>query len=315
MDMEGKLLYIGIDLLLPLALGYGLRGVRRLGSDFFSAMMQWNILVFYPFLSVLSFWVLPLSWDFAWLPLFGVLLCFIPGGAAYLLSGKKYDDPLDTGSYLITAMLANMGTLGGLCAYIIYGEKAFAYSQLIVVFQVLVIFLFCYPLARYYYRLSRGAAPASVSLASLLLTRNQLPVAGILAGFVLCGFNIPRPPFFGALFDPLVHLAAWTALIPVGHSTDLAAIRRYMAGTLDLVPVRFLVTPLAGYLIARLVFVDPVAINTVVILASTPTAISAVVTAKINGLNVHIATASFVSTTLLFLLVVYPLIFYCMSLQ
>ncbi|HWR40991.1 MAG TPA: transporter [Patescibacteria group bacterium] len=313
MDVEKKLLYIVIDLLLPLLIGYFLRRNRHLKDKFFDTMIHYNMLFFYPLLSVLSFWVLPLTWELIWLPVFGVLLCFIPGGAAYLLFGRKYADPLDMGSYIITAMLANLGTLGGLCAYIIYGETGFAYSQLIVVSQVFVIFLVCYPLARYYYRCSRGREQAAMSWQELVFTRNQLPVLGLLLGFLLCWLKVPRPALLGEFFDPLVHISAWTALIPVGHATDFSAIRRYLFSTLDLAPIRFIVTPLISYGVARLVFNDPVAINTVLILASTPTAISAVMTAKIHGLNVHIATASFFSTTVLFLLLIYPVIFFCLT--
>ena len=313
MDVEKKLVFIVIDLILPLLLGYYLRSHGRLSEGFFNKMIQGNVLVIYPLLSVLSFWVAPLTWELLWLPVFGVLLCLIPGIVAYLVSGKKHTNPLDTGSYIISAMLSNLGTLGGLCAYIIFGEVGFAYSQLIVIFQVLVIFLVCYPLARYYYCRSQGQEQGKVSLGALMLNRNQLPVLGLLVGFLLYCLNVPRPLLLGELFDPLVHIAAWTALIPVGHATDLSAVRKHLGGTLDLLPIKFMVTPLVSYLIARLVFSDPVAINTVLILASTPTAINAVITVKIHHLNVHIATASFVSTTALFLVLVYPLLFLCMA--
>jgi len=121
---------------------------------------------------------------------------------------------------------------------------------------------------------------------------------------------LPRPKILGELFNPLVHLAAWTALIPVGHVTDFSAIKKYYSSTLDLLPIKFIITPLISYIIAIIVFNDPIMVNTIMILASTPTAINAVITAKIHNLNIHIATAAFVVTTVLFLLVVYPILFF-----
>ncbi len=310
MDIKVKLAYFFIDLLVPLLAGYLLRIKPIFGESFFASMANYNMLLLYPVLSVLSFWVLPLSWELMWLPLFGVILCLIPGLAAYWLSKNKYSSMIDTGSYVLSAMLSNIGTLGGLCVYILYGETGFAYTQLVVLLQVAVIFLVCYPLAQYYHRRAQAASLDKTSFSKLFFNRNQLPVIGLAIGFALYYLNIPRPVILGKLFDPLVHIAAWTALIPVGHSIDFSAIKKYYLSTVDLVPIKFIVTPLVSYLIARVIFDDPKIINTVLILASMPTAISAVIVVKIHDLNIHIANASFILTTALFLLVVYPIIFF-----
>ena len=305
-----KLAYFIIDLLLPLTIGYLLRGKQQFSENFFDKMISYNILLLYPLLSILSFWVLPLTWELMWLPVFGGLLCFIPGLVAYLISKNKYDSPLDTGSYILSAMLSNLGTLGGLCAFILYGETGFAYAQLVVLTQTAVLFLVCYPLAQYYYSKEQGAEKANISVARLLWNRNQLPVVGLIVGLMLYCLDVPRPRILGELFNPLVHLAAWTALIPVGHVTDFSAIKKYYSSTLDLLPIKFIITPLISYIVAIIVFNDPIMVNTIMILASTPTAINAVITAKIHNLNIHIATAAFVVTTVLFLLVVYPILFF-----
>jgi len=307
-----KLAYFIIDLLFPLTIGYLLRGKQQFSEGFFDKMISYNILLLCPVLSILSFWVLPLTWELMWLPVFGGLLCFMPGLAAYLISKNKYDSPLDTGSYILSAMLSNIGTLGGLCAFILYGETGFAYTQLVGLMQTAVTFLVCYPLAQYYYSSEQGTGKSKISIGTLLWNRNQLPVAGLIVGLMLYCLDVPRPGILGELFTPLVHIAAWTALIPVGHVTDFSAIRRYYSSTFDLIPIKFIITPLISYIIASFVFTDPIIINTIVILASTPTAINAVIAVKIHNLNIHIATASFVVTTVLFLLIVFPILLFCM---
>lgn len=301
-----KLFYFVIDLLVPLTIGYMLQGNKYFSVGFFDKMISYNIFLFYPLLSILSFWVLPLTWNLIWFPIFGAILCFLPGVLAHLISKNKYESSLDTGSYMLSAMLSNLGTLGGLCAFILYGEAGFAYTQLVVLMQVAVIFLFCYPLSQYYYSKEQGDQKNRISIGRLLFNSNQLPVLGLIIGLLLYWFNVPRPGIFGQIVSPLVHIAAWTALIPVGHVTDFSAIKQYYRSTFDLVPIKFLMTPLISYLIAKVVFDDPMMVNTILILACMPTAINAVITAKIHNLNVHIATASFVATTVLFLLVVYP---------
>lgn len=301
-----KLVYFILDLLVPLIIGYVLQGNKYVSLGFFDKMITYNILLFYPVLSMLSFWVLPLTWNLIWLPIFGAILCFLPGLFAYFTSKNKYESPLDTGSYMLSAMLSNLGTLGGLCAFILYGEAGFAYTQLVVLMQVVVIFVFCYPLAQYYYSQEQGDEKNKISIGALLCNRNQLPVVGLLIGLILYWLGVPRPRILADIVNPLVHIAAWTALIPVGHVTDFSAIKKYYGSTFDLVPIKFVMTPLICYIIANIVFDDPILVNTILILACMPTAINAVITAKIHHLNVHIATASFVATTVLFLLVVYP---------
>lgn len=309
MDLKIKLLYFAVDLLVPISLGYLFSRKGWFSEKFFNSMVNYNMLLLYPLLSILSFWVLPFSLELLWLPVFGVLLCLIPGVIAYFTVKNKFSNMNDTGSYIISAILSNLGTLGGLCVFILYGETGFAYTQLVVLLQVVVIFLICYPLASYYHHSGQNAN-TPLPYSQLFLNRNQLPVVGFGIGFLLYYLNIPRPAILGDIFNPLVHISAWTALIPVGHSIKFSAIHKYYSSTLDLVPIKFIATPLLTYVIAQLVFTDPIVIHSVLILACMPTAISAVMVVKIHDLNIHIANASFILTTALFLVVMYPLIFF-----
>ena len=313
MDIQTKLLYLVIDLLLPLAIGQACRSQTRLNASFFQRMIILNICLVYPVLAALTIWSLRLNYELVGLPLMGVLLCIIPGAAAYLLVERKFDSELDKGSYLLSAMLSNTATLGGLCTYIMYGEAGFAYTQMAVILQNVVMFMFCFPLAQYYYQKSIGRPFDRQSVISLFINRNQLPVVGMVIGVALNVSGVVRPYFLEVLVDPLVHLGAWTALVPIGYSIDLYGMRRYYGKILDLLPIKLVLTPLAAYVLAKFVFEEPVLINTIVILAAMPTAINAVVAVQLNKLNVDLATASFVLTTAACLLVALPILFVVLS--
>ena len=313
MDIQTKLLYLVIDLLLPLAIGQACRSQTRLNASFFHRMIILNICLVYPVLAALTIWSLRLKYELVGLPLMGVLLCIIPGAAAYLLVERKFDSELDKGSYLLSAMLSNTATLGGLCTYIMYGEAGFAYTQMAVILQNVVMFMFCFPLAQYYYQKSIGRPFDRQSVISLFINRNQLPVVGMVIGVALNVSGVVRPYFLEVLVDPLVHLGAWTALVPIGYSIDLYGMRRYYGKILDLLPIKLVLTPLAAYVLAKFVFEEPVLINTIVILAAMPTAINAVVAVQLNKLNVDLATASFVLTTAACLLVALPILFVVLS--
>ena len=313
MDIQTKLLYLAIDLLLPLAIGQACRSQTRLNASFFQRMIILNICLVYPVLAALTIWSLRLNYELVGLPLMGVLLCIIPGAAAYLLVERKFDSELDKGSYLLSAMLSNTATLGGLCTYIMYGEAGFAYTQMAVILQNVVMFMFCFPLAQYYYQKSIGRPFDRQSVISLFINRNQLPVVGMAIGVALNVSGVVRPFFLEVLVDPLVHLGAWTALVPIGYSIDLYGMRRYYGKILDLLPIKLVLTPLAAYVLAKFVFEESVLINTIVILAAMPTAINAVVAVQLNKLNVDLATASFVLTTAACLLVALPILFVVLS--
>lgn len=312
MDAAAKLIYIGTDLILPLTLGYYCRQRQWLSEVFCNKIIEVNITIFSTILAALSFWILPLNLALLWLPLFGILLSFVPGLTGYWAARGKYADGPDKASYLASAMLSNIGTLGGLCTFFLFGEPGFAYIQIIAMFQNLVFFLFCFPMAHYYNSLlsQKAGDTEKITFTALFFNRNQLPVAGIAAGMVLYVGSVPRPEFLGGLFNVLIHISAWFALFPVGYSIQFSEMKHYYRSILNLLPVKFVINPLIGYVIASQLFTDPVVLGTILIAASTPAAINAVVLARMYAFNVHLASAAFFLTTAVFLAIIYPALFF-----
>jgi predicted permease len=307
--MTGKLWYIVGDFILPLLAGYYLRKRHLISEEFCNQVIRVNIIVFCTLLSVLSFWTLPLNWELLWLPLFGILLSLIPGAAAYPYK-KKAAGP-ERGSYLASAMLSNIGMLGGLCTFFVYGEQGFAYIQIIALFQNLVFFLFCFPMAKYYSQQGWPKAERKeTDWRALLLNWNQLPVLGLGLGMLLYLGGVPRPAYLGDFFSGLIHISAWTALIPAGYSIRFSLMKHYYGSIVGLLPIKFIVTPLLAYLIAYCLFTDPVILGSILIGASVPTGINAIILARLYDLNLQLAGAAFFLTTAIFLIFVYPLLFW-----
>lgn len=305
-----KLLLFIVDLLAPLTIGYFCRFQKMVPESVFNKMILNNILVIYPALSCLSFWILPLNYGLIWLPVMGLLMGIIPGIIAYFVAEHKYTSNLDRGSYVMSAILSNLGTIGGLCVFLLYGETGYAYQQLVVLFQYILMFMFCYPLAQHYYQRSQSRVEVkAVSIKSVLFSRNQLAIVGILCGVILQVIGIPRPLILGGFAEILIHVGAWTALIPVGYSIDFAKLKEHYHSIKDITLIKFVFTPLLIYGMARMVMSEEKMINTILVLACMPTAVNAVITSRIYHLNIHISVASFIITTIVFLLVVYPALF------
>ena len=308
--MNSRFFIVFADILLPLLLGMVLRrwGLSR---EILRMVIKANVVCVATFLSLVSFWTVHVTRELLWLPISILPICFIPVLLFYGFQKNRFTDPLDQVSYMISMMLGNIGTLAGLCAYVLFGEKGFAYVQLIAVPQILVIVLYCFPMAQRFYEIGTGSGEkGKTNFLRLLLTPNQLPALGVAAGLLLSGLHVERPEAVGTLFTVLIHVSAWMGMMPVGYDLRLGSVGTYALKLWPIFPVKFILLPAILYGLTILFVKDPVMITCVVLSAGAPTAIFAVAASQLYGLNVDMAESSFVTTTLAFLFVLYPLVYW-----
>jgi predicted permease len=112
------------------------------------------------------------------------------------------------------------------------------------------------------------------------------------------------------LFHNLVHVLAWVSLLPVGFLIDFGRARFYYRKVISMLWLRFVIVPVLFYLLFKLLFTDQVLLGSLLLMAATPAAINSVITAQLYKLNVDITIASFLLTTVVFVLVVFPLFFF-----
>lgn len=278
------------------------------------SMIKIALFVVYPLLAIMSFWVIRIDSDLLWLPIFGVFLHVVPGLLAFANKNRLYSHPSDRGSYIISAILSNQLILGGISVYILYGETGYAYVQLAVLLQGLILFLICFPIAKYYQNIaSEGVTTKHISWWSIIFNINQVGVVGILAGIILNKMGVPRPAVGTSLFDMLVHINAWFSLIPVGVSIRFSELRCYLRDSWALISIKFIFTPLIIAGLAALVINDIYIKRTLLVLAFSPTAINAVITVRLHNLNLPMVMANFILTTSFYLLCVYPILFLFLS--
>lgn len=229
---------------------------------------------------------------------------------------RKFSSFVDRGSYLIAAIPANTGMLGGLCSYILYGEMSYAYVQIIGVFQNLLMFFVLFPMGYYY---QHGGKDRNFFVffkdnwKAIFINWNQLSVVALVIGTALHAAGIPRPAAGTTIFQALIHVSAWVALIPVGYLIDFSHFKDYARQTLDLIPIKMVLTPLASYFLALCFTSDPVLLGTIVIVMATPCAINALITERLYDLNVNLAMAPFITTQLLYILILYPAFYLLVS--
>ena len=313
-EVMSRLIFLVTDLILPLIVGYVLYQRRLLSDGLLNRLIRINIVAFFTLLSLFSFWALPLTKDVLVLPFFFAFIILFPGFISWRFLGRRFHSSIDRGTHLISALLSNIGTLGGICAYIIYGERGFAYAQIGGACQNLVLVLLAFPIAQYYYLLhkSRGRAARleARGFLGLLVSWNQLSILGMAAGILLNAGGIVRPAVLSDAFSYIIHISAWFAMLPVGSLINFRRARHFVYLTLDMIFLRFLIVPLVTFAAARLLISDPIVQNSLVIFASVPAAINATLTARLYHLNVDYTIAVFLVTTVLYLCVIFPITFF-----
>lgn len=313
-DINARLVYLLTDLILPLVVGYVLYQRRLLSDTAVNRLIRINVIVFFTLLSLFSFWALPLTRDLLLLPAFFALIILFPGFLSWRFLGRRFHSPIDRGTHLISALLSNIGTLGGICAYIIYGERGFAYAQIGGACQNLTLVLLAFPAAQYFYLLhkahGRTARMEGRGFLGLLVSWNQLSILGMAAGLLLNIGGFARPPVLSEAFSYIIHVSAWFAMLPVGSLINIRRARHFFYLTADMILLRFLIVPLVTYAAAQLFIRDPIVQNALVIFASAPAAINATLTARLYRLNVDYTIAVFLVTTILYLTVLFPVTFF-----
>ena len=309
MDIAAKFTTLFVDLIPPLLVGYSLKRFAWRCEKLFYWMITVGIILLFPILTDFSFWGLKPVFDLIWLPAFGVLLHIIPCGLAWFWGRRKYCNSLDYGSYAISGFLSNHVTLGSLSAYILFGETGYAYTQMTLLFNSLLMFGFAYPLAQYFRKQHDRGAGWKIDLWQIIFNRNQMPLLGMIVGILLNWQSVARPVEFLPIFDLMIHFSAWTFLLPVGYSMDFDEVRHYWRDAMDITVIKCLITPLLTLVIAGAIIGDLVAYRTLILLAAQPTAVNAVIAMKLFGLNLHLSVAAFVLSTAVYLSIVFPIIF------
>lgn len=310
-DFAEKLLFLFLDVIMPLAVGYFMRRRNLMSIGVCNMLLKMNVRVLVAIIGFGSFWLVKLDYHILWLILLGIVSCTaIPGLISYFYAREKVPDLSDRGAYLLSVMLSNTGTLGGLCAFIAIGQLAYAYVQVIAMAQNIMTFIYCFPLAEYYrqkYTAGKAAVRFRPDWKAILISWNQIGLIAMVIGGIFNLCEIPRPDQFDIVFNSCVHISAWLGILPVGYLLDFSAAKKYKMLALSLMPNRYIITPIICYLTAIYFTDDPLLISVAVLMGLCPVGINSTVVTQLYKLNTNIAQANFLITTILFIFVIYPL--------
>jgi hypothetical protein len=288
----------------PFAAGYLLK--RRFASPAESSrkIVRANLIFIEPLIALWAIWGLRMRADLMLLPLSGLALVLLGLGLGVIIARCLGLAGKTRATFIISSSLANHSfTMGGFICYLLMGETGLGFSFIFISYFMVYIYLVIFPYARRS-SLVEGDAPSPLSH---MLDLQNMPLAAVIAAVALnlAGAARPAVPFPS---DLLLAVSVASYYFSLGLNFSLSDVPGTLRESAALSLVKFALVPAAAIII--LLFAGlPRDISTVIAVQSfMPAAIFSVLASILFGLDTRLASGFFVSSTLIFVAAVLPII-------
>lgn len=317
MDPWQKLVASALLIVVSLAAGYTAQKLRWLGESTARVVMTLVMIFGYSSVQFLAVWNAELSAELIWLPILGganiVLMSLVGLSCARLATG----DRAQMGVFSVASGAPNTGvTMGGLVLLALYGQRGLELMSIYCIMWMPLIVGVMYPIARHFSPTHRGGSLGRLMLRSVFDWRSiGLPMAVI--GLTLNLSAVARPPVINHLYIMEALAAATTAAayFAIGLHVQVRSVARMWRIILSLAVTRFI---LSGLVAAGLAWAVTMAggglswelRNVLVIEAMMPAAVATAAIANMFELRPAAASTLFVVNTLMFIVLVMPVLFW-----
>lgn len=306
-------LAIFLTLYIPLALGYTLRKLRLLGTEWTRPCMVWLMILVEPPITAYSLWRMDhhsvaVNGNFhagiASIILAASLITTAMIFAGRIASEFFCHDAATRGAFIGVSMFSNNGfTLGVFVCFLFLGVRGqslgVTYATYFLPYFVTIGFAIGH---RYGIAKRRPVKEQFLSIFTQPLS--ALPLAGLVTGLALNRFAPPAPDWILPINRAVIHAEVAIYAFAIGCTLSLASVRRYWRECVAVCGMKFLVTPLVGFgvvLVLRSLGVlgtEPIVSKTIFVQSCMPAAIMSVVLAKLFCLNEDLAAACWAVSTL-----------------
>ncbi len=293
-----------------LCLGYWCRILTEKGSLSLSApqlltlrkrLQTFAIFGLLPFSAMLSLWGLPKpDSGLIALPLLGIASYIWGGALALFLARLLKMDRAKTGSFYCCGTFTNLGAVGALVCLVFLGENTIALVALYRLFEEIYYFSVSYPIAGWYGQKNSGATLSFRDFKFSPVLAVILAALGL--GITLNLLGVPRPEPLGIVASAAMLTATVFFLFSIGLSLKLSRMLCYWQAGLAICAIKFIGAPLAIIAIAGGMgygtYNDGLALKVVAILSAMPVAMTALVPPTLFDLDVDLANACWIFSTL-----------------
>lgn len=253
-----------------------------------------------PVSAMLSLWGLP-SPDprLLSLPFLGLAGWICGGALALFFSRHMHLGRAQTGSMYCCGTFINIGAVGSLVAVMHFGEQAIAMASLFRLCEEMFYFGVALPVSRRF-----GSVPKNMQ--RTLRFRMDPVLTAILLGLGLGLFlnlsGVPRPAFLGTVSTAAMITATVCFLFSIGMGLRLSRMTCYVRESAVISLIKFVFVPVIVTSLAMLAGLGSVdnglPLKVVAILSSMPVAMNALIPPSLFNLDLDLANACWVFTTL-----------------
>ncbi|MDH8678085.1 hypothetical protein QE109_07995 [Fusibacter bizertensis] len=321
-----KLLYSFLIILLGLVTGYILQYVlihqKKTGNlnntfskeNIIRVIQKIALLFLNPIALISALWQVKLdNFGLILLPLLGIIAIFTGGSLSWLYASKMKYSNAQIGTLIISGGFTNIGNIGGVITFIFLGETGYALVPLYKLFEELIYYGIGFPIARAH----SDEVYQKGSLLRKLFSDIFIVVAvsSVIVGLILNYSHLPRPSYFKTLNQVIIPISTYLLLITIGLNIKLTKISKYLKPALMLMFIKSICTPIIVtticYFLGLGSYSDGLVLKVVLILSSMPSGFLSLVPPTLYRLDVDLANAVWMTTTLSLLWII-PLLSYLM---
>ncbi len=251
----------------------------------------------------------------ALLPLIGVT-AFVTGGLLGLLFARLTKaPPRQSGVLFCCSSFTNIGAIGALVCYMFLGEGGFALVALYKMFEEIIYYTIGFPIARFYSGLA-GDDDRTLFNKIWGIVRDPFVatiLAAFLAGVILNTSGLARPKFFEVINSLFIPAGTFVLIVSIGLGMRFSRIVSHLRLAFSVAVIKSAAIPIVATSIAWVVGFGDIdgglPLQVVLILSSMPVAFNSLVAASIYDLDLDLANACWLISTLS-LIVVLPWLYW-----
>ncbi|GAK51800.1 auxin efflux carrier [Candidatus Moduliflexus flocculans] len=289
-------------------------------NDLRKAMQKLAMLFFGPFTFLAAIWIVEIpDRSMLMLPLLDVVGVSLGGGLAIAAERLLRLPPRQAGALFTCGAFANIGSIGGLVAFIFLDERAFALMTIYTVLQPFLYLMIGFPIAKSY-GIKGNSAQAGTSRSLKKFLRDPFILSGLSTltiGALLKIAGVPRPPIFGAINAIFIPGTTFILLITIGMTLKFSRIKNYLRECIIIAGIKFVCVPLCLSLLALLLGYHKIdgglPMKVVLVVSSMPVAFNGLVASSLYNLDLDVTNSCFLFTTG-GLIVTLPILYYLLHL-
>ncbi len=289
-------------------------------DDLRKIMQKLAMLLFSPFTFLAAIWIVDIpNRSMFMLPALDMIGVSLGGGLAIAAGYALRLPPKQAGALFTCGAFTNIGSIGGVVAFIFLDERAFALLTIYTMLQPFIYLMVGFPIAKSY-GMKGNPAQASASRSWREFMRDPFILSGLstlLLGGLLNISGVPRPPMFGAINAVLIPGTTFMLLMTIGMTLKFSRVKHYLRECVIIAGIKFLCVPVCVSLCALMLGYHKIdgglPMKVILIASSMPVAFNGLVASSIYHLDLDVTNSCFLFTTG-GLVVTLPILYYLIHL-